>query len=293
MELGQLHYFLVAAQYESFTKAAHELYITQPALSASIRNLEKRLGVELFERKGNRIILNEKGRCLAQQIKKAETLIDEAMDKVKAEDDMHDNTVNMCLSAPMSAAIIRAFLEENPDVHIRHGYQGSSLFNGVRVDLHYFASKTPLPESDDLIPLGFERYKLIVPFLLDLPAGKPVNLGDMRDFRFAFGEGPDSLIYQDTLLMCNRAGFIPRPILESQFSVEALNIVEHGVACAIAGEFTWLAGRHRQFSVHDIEGSTEGRYLYLRKVEGGSSSSTVNSFAEYLMDFAMDRGLYR
>ena len=46
----QIGYFLTAARQMSFTKAAAELYITQPSLSKQITNLESELGVELFDR---------------------------------------------------------------------------------------------------------------------------------------------------------------------------------------------------------------------------------------------------
>lgn len=46
----QVHYFLTAAKHMNFTKAAMELYITQPSLSKQISNLENELGVRLFDR---------------------------------------------------------------------------------------------------------------------------------------------------------------------------------------------------------------------------------------------------
>ena len=49
MNLSQLRYFRKLAQVQHFTKAAEELYITQPALSNSIKQLENELGIPLFE----------------------------------------------------------------------------------------------------------------------------------------------------------------------------------------------------------------------------------------------------
>ena len=68
MELLQLRYFLVAAQYQHITKAAEHLRIAQPALSQSIHRLEAELGVPLFTRQNRSIELNEEGRFLQQRL---------------------------------------------------------------------------------------------------------------------------------------------------------------------------------------------------------------------------------
>lgn len=71
MELNQLHYFLAVAKTENITKAAQELFITQPALSRVILRLEKELGTTLFDRKGGRLILNDRGKVFLSHIKPA------------------------------------------------------------------------------------------------------------------------------------------------------------------------------------------------------------------------------
>ena len=50
MNWNQLQYIVTTAQEKSITKAAKKLFISQPSLTLSIQNLEKELGVELFER---------------------------------------------------------------------------------------------------------------------------------------------------------------------------------------------------------------------------------------------------
>jgi DNA-binding transcriptional LysR family regulator len=49
--------FYTAAQHLNFTKTASALFISQPAVSKNIQELEKKLGVPLFERKGNNLNL--------------------------------------------------------------------------------------------------------------------------------------------------------------------------------------------------------------------------------------------
>lgn len=50
MNLFQLRYFVTLAKMQHYTRAAHELCITQPSLSHAISQLEAELGVALFEK---------------------------------------------------------------------------------------------------------------------------------------------------------------------------------------------------------------------------------------------------
>ena len=62
MNLSQLYYFRKLAELQHYTKAAQELYITQPALSNSISHLEQELGIPLFERDGRTVKLTRYGK---------------------------------------------------------------------------------------------------------------------------------------------------------------------------------------------------------------------------------------
>ena len=70
IELEQLKQLIAFATYGTLSKAAKELYISQPALSRSIQKLEKTLGVELFDRKKNKMELNQNGKLLSSTQKK-------------------------------------------------------------------------------------------------------------------------------------------------------------------------------------------------------------------------------
>jgi len=61
MTLNQLRYFCTASRCHSITKAAEELYVTQPTVSVAIRDLEIEFGISLFYRKGNSLILTQEG----------------------------------------------------------------------------------------------------------------------------------------------------------------------------------------------------------------------------------------
>lgn len=64
MNLDQLQVFLAVARHLHFSRAAEELFITQPAVSASVAKLESQYGVKLFHRIGRRVELTDAGRFL-------------------------------------------------------------------------------------------------------------------------------------------------------------------------------------------------------------------------------------
>ncbi len=77
MKNFRLKVFLVVARRLSFTKAAEELYITQPAVSKHINAIEQELKIKLFERKGNHIELTEAGIILINYAQKIENLYEQ------------------------------------------------------------------------------------------------------------------------------------------------------------------------------------------------------------------------
>jgi DNA-binding transcriptional LysR family regulator len=62
--LHQLKVFEATARHGSFTRAAEELYITQPTVSSQIKQLSKTVGLPLFEQIGKRLYLTEAGQAL-------------------------------------------------------------------------------------------------------------------------------------------------------------------------------------------------------------------------------------
>ena len=64
MDLKQLEIFVAVAKYQSFSKAAKELFLTQPTISAHIQNLKKELGTILVNRNNKIITLTKQGEIL-------------------------------------------------------------------------------------------------------------------------------------------------------------------------------------------------------------------------------------
>lgn len=69
--IGSLVAFECAARHESFSRAAEELHLTQSAVSRQIRALEEVVGVALFERVRQRVVLSEAGRTYLDDVRRS------------------------------------------------------------------------------------------------------------------------------------------------------------------------------------------------------------------------------
>src|ERR671910_110539 len=64
MELQQIRYFLAVHRHGSFSRAADECDVSQPALTLAVKKLEGEVGGELFHREGKRLVLTALGRLI-------------------------------------------------------------------------------------------------------------------------------------------------------------------------------------------------------------------------------------
>lgn len=78
MDLHYLKLFHAAATEKNFTEAAKSLYMSQPALSMQVKRFERALGMRLFDKVGNRNVLNAQGQLLYSYTQKIFTIIEEA-----------------------------------------------------------------------------------------------------------------------------------------------------------------------------------------------------------------------
>ena len=86
MNLHHLRYFLSVAKTGSFSKAAQDMHVTQPTVSSGIAELEKSLGVRLFNRGTRRAELTLEGRTLVSYAMQVQDLVSEAEDRLQRRD---------------------------------------------------------------------------------------------------------------------------------------------------------------------------------------------------------------
>jgi LysR family transcriptional regulator, glycine cleavage system transcriptional activator len=120
-QLNRLVAFEAAARHGSFTRAAEELRISQPAISHAIRALEEQLGVSLFERRHKGVHATEAGAYLCEQVTMGLTLVEQALREVR----QMSSASQVTLSSSTATATwwllprIARFKQAHPEVELR------------------------------------------------------------------------------------------------------------------------------------------------------------------------------
>ena len=119
--MGSLIAFEAAARTASFTRAADELQISQPAVSHAMRALELELGVALFERRHKGVSTTDAGQHLLEQVSLALTLIDQALREVRSMTTVHQVTLAVSTATATWWLLprIARFKQKHPDIELR------------------------------------------------------------------------------------------------------------------------------------------------------------------------------
>ncbi len=120
MTLDQLRYFKAVCQYNSVSRAAEALNISQPSVSNAISKLEDEFGIMLFARQNRRLIITNEGAVL---LKYATTLLEDADNTVKRMKELSDTKVLNLGIPPMISSFIlpilySEFFKNFPDLKI-------------------------------------------------------------------------------------------------------------------------------------------------------------------------------
>ena len=95
MNLSHLQYFRELAQVQHYTKAAHNLFISQPTLSHSIAALEDELDVKLFEKNGRTVKLTDDGALFAQYVERSLDALEDGIGELEKRKGRLSGTVRL------------------------------------------------------------------------------------------------------------------------------------------------------------------------------------------------------
>ena len=102
MTIAKLQQFLAVCQFQSVTRAAEFLHISQPSVSGTIRELEHEFQVNLFRHEGRRLVLTAEGSFLREHAQQA------AAQGKAARSDMDDAALQALVGAALGTVILYA-----------------------------------------------------------------------------------------------------------------------------------------------------------------------------------------
>ena len=122
MNSEQLHYFLSVAKHLNFTEAAKDFYITQPAISRQISELERELGTKLFHRSTRNVTLTKSGELFLEDAKRFLALEESSKERIRLADSSSELSLKISyLSSPCKSflpEVVNAFHKLYPQVNI-------------------------------------------------------------------------------------------------------------------------------------------------------------------------------
>lgn len=242
MDLGALRTFLVVAELASFSRAAEQLHLAQPAVSQQIKRLERELGTPLLNRSTRRVHLTEAGAMLQPRAREilAEVQRAEAEVRLLGEGQAGQVAVGFVGTATydLLPRIARLVRERLPGVELQlYGEQLTpALLDGLhsrRIDIA--VTRDPVPEARlDIHPLRAEPFVVALPADHHLAGEAPVRLADLHDATFVtHPSGHGSVTYNAVIRACEQAGFYPAEVVEVRETATLVTFVAAGIGVAV------------------------------------------------------------
>ncbi len=136
MDIRELQYILAISQTKSITRAAHDLFISQPALHKSLRKVEAELGTELFFKRGNELLPTEAGQVVLKYAREVQASMGALREDVAATRDLKLGNVSIGLpsivAAMFFAPILTTFKEKYPGIQV-HSVESGGVTLGEMV----------------------------------------------------------------------------------------------------------------------------------------------------------------
>ncbi|MDD3403490.1 MAG: LysR family transcriptional regulator [Hespellia sp.] len=124
MEYQRIKYFITAAQAGSFSAAAKKLFISPQSVAKQIGLMEEELGVQLFDRVGRNVILNEAGKFALVKFRTVDTVLDDAIRSVRAFSETKGEKIRIGFfhalpKKSLITPVINSILTELPDIGLQ------------------------------------------------------------------------------------------------------------------------------------------------------------------------------
>jgi DNA-binding transcriptional LysR family regulator len=204
--IGNLEYFKVfyyTAKCGSVTKAAGILMLSQPAVSQSLKQLERSLGVRLFERASRGVKLTREGQLLYSYVEKGYEQIETGVEKIAQMQNLELGEVHIGASDMTLRFYLLPYLEK---------------FHEEYPDIKVLVNNAPTPETLGLLRDGKIDFGVVsTPF----EAQEDIEKADVREVEDVFVAGRRFISYKNKMLDFKELERLPMIFLENNTSTRS------------------------------------------------------------------------
>ncbi|MCC6921372.1 MAG: LysR family transcriptional regulator [Alphaproteobacteria bacterium] len=309
LQARPLQYFVAVARERSFSRAAARLHVSQPSLSAQLRELERRLGFALFERTSRHVALTREGRLFLAD---AQRMVAEAARLNRAAREIRESELRLAAAIytvliPERTALTERFAAAHPEIrlHMDNPTQVQQFIRlrrgeldiAIVIGLAARSAEAAGPDTDALseivLPGDFERLdilarpvRLLVPRESPLAALDPVPLDRLAGTRVAMLGAYHGAELIDAISL---------PLLEAGVDLDvpaegnAISVERHGALARLpAVSLGWFAyGQDTEAMVaRRVEGLDVTTELALLRLQRSDRRPALDSFWTFAQDFA-------
>lgn len=292
MNLSQLYYFRKLAELQHYTKAAKELYITQPSLSDSIASLEKELGLALFQKEGRNIKLTKYGEEFYQYVTSALNELERGITVMKEKSGHISGTIDIgCIPTLLGDFLpgaIANYSVRNPlaKFNIFHG-MSLEIVEGVsrgKYDLGFCSKVDNMPDLA-FVPIITQELIAIVNTAHPLAAKKELYIKDLKAYPLT--------TYRETIPI----GGVVRTLLKEKnvsadFSyddeITIGGLISKKPMVAIVARTPFLNQFSNLVKLTLLDVPRDTRLIYMVYSKKNFITSAVEAFADFIVAHEMD-----
>ncbi|WP_346067707.1 LysR family transcriptional regulator [Sphingobacterium siyangense] len=255
MEIRHLIYFKTVAEELHFGRAAERLFMSQPPLSRQIKDLEDQLGVILFFRTNKRVELTEAGKYFLEEVV-------EILQNIE-----HSKTITKQIHNNISGEFKLGYISSTPKKMLATVLKQIQLkFPYLRVSLFETSTqKQKLALENGKLDLGIMRAPIYSSELLTTPlfedpmvivGHSQVEFNAINFFNesfISFNQKYASEYHRLVINTCNRMGFEPKIVHQSNSMSSILELVSQGLGLAVVPSSTIKQYPHLNLKIMKLE----------------------------------------
>lgn len=258
--LDQLRILKAIASEGSFKRAADTLYVSQPAVSLQVQNLEKQLNVPLFDRGGRKAQLTEAGHLLLSYSEKIITLCQETCRAIEDLQNLQGGTLIVGASQTTGTYLlprmIGLFRQKYPDVSVQlqvHSTRRTSwgVANG-QVDLAIIGGEVPteLQEILKICPYAEDKLTLILPVSHPLTKVETIQKEDLYRLNFISLDSQSTIrkVIDKVLTRCN----IDTKRLKIEMELNSIEAIKNAVQAGLGVAFVSITAIEKELEMKGL-----------------------------------------